>query len=213
MNSKDGALFTDERSNPKFAEAAEASRELGLKSYAGGWPTMANWRNAPYYPFTHSSNWTTISDITPSQEVNNPALLAGTLAIGSMIRVRAAGTVGSAAGTSATTMGLYLNGAASGTQIAISASETPATSTVNNWQAEFCINVVTIGSSGTLTCSGWVVGLNATQITYILVPTTQPANPAINTTVNNSITLAASWGTGASGNTFTTNFFVVEQFN
>jgi hypothetical protein len=199
--------------DPVIGEMAHVARILDAEDYAGGWVQMANWGNTPYYPFTHSSSWTTISDITPSEEVNVPCLAAGTLKIGGMIRVRAAGTIGSAAGTATTIVGLYLNGAATGTAIATSASATPATATVQNWQAEFVINIVTVGTTGTLTCQGWIIGISATPATTLLVPTVQPANQTINTTINNGISFAASWGTGAAGNTYTTNFFAVEQFN
>jgi hypothetical protein len=174
---------------------------------------MMNWKNAPYYPFTHTANWTTMADITPSQEVNNPCLPANSLPTGTMLKVHAWGIVGSAAGTATSIMGLYLNGSAAGTAIATSASYTPATATVQLWQADFWITILTEGSSGTLQCGGQLIGVSATPATALLVPATQPAAATINTTVANGISLGASWGTGATGNLYTVDGFVVVQYN
>jgi hypothetical protein len=121
--------------------------------------------------------------------------------------------MGSAAGTATTTMGLYLNGAASGTQMCISANATPPTSTVNIWRAEFMSTVLTIGATGTIQTAGEAVGIGATVTTPVLIPATLPAAATINTAQANSITLAVGWSVSAAGNTFSVYGFTVEMLN
>lgn len=179
---------------------ADRARLLDAKLYPGGWPQLMNYADQGA-AFTHASNWTTISDICQVQQASIPANF---LHVGSVLYIHSWGIVGSAAGTSASTVGLYLNGAAAGVQMSISASATPATATVQCWNSDMWATVQTIGSSGTISTAGTIIGISATPATLLLVPATIPAAATINTTVANSITIAASWVTGAAGNLYTT---------
>jgi hypothetical protein len=204
---------TEEQIGRFFSEDIEkwARASKGLRMYAGGWPTLLNWE----YPdqggaIVAKNTYTTIADICNAQ---SPFIPANTLKTGTILRITAWGTVGSAAGTATTTMGLYLNGAASGTQIAITASQTPATSTVNCWYLEAQATILTIGSSGTMSTIGNVTGIGTTATTPVIMPATLPAAAAVNTTQANSITVAASWSVSAAGNTYSVYGFTVEQLN
>lgn len=182
--------------------------------FDGGWPKLMNWKEQYAAPVTNSS-FSTIINIGATQTPNLPA---NSLVIGTALEIIAWGTIGSAAGTATTTLGLMLNGGANGaagggTALAVTASETPATSTVLNWHLNARAVIVTEGSSGTIQTSGFVVGIGATQATVILMPTTQAAAAAINTTTANYINLTATWSTSASGNTYTVNGFYVKQLN
>lgn len=197
--------------DPELARMAEIAAELDAESYSGGWVQLLNWTDPEQGAAVSAKNtFTTIQDICNPQR---PFIPANSLSVGTILRINALGTVGSAAGTATTTMALYLNGAAAGTQIAVTASETPATSTVNIWQLNAYAVILTIGSAGTMQTMGQVTGLNATQATNIMFPATLPAAAAVNTTQANSMTVAASWGTSAAGNTYSVYVFTVEQLN
>lgn len=198
---------------PELANMAKVATDLGAMMYPGGWVQLMNWANLGNYPAPAKNTYTSIADITATSEVNAPCLPALSLKVGAQLHIVTWGTSGSAAGTATTTIGHYLNGAASGTQMSISASQTPATSTVNNWRLESYAVVSAIGSSGTILTSGILLGLNATATTNVLVPTTQPSAAAINTENNNGITTAASWSLSAAGNTYTVNGHMVFLFN
>src|ERR1700679_1967871 len=75
-------------SDPEIAEMMRVSAELDAKNFAGGWCQLLNYRNTDAYPFTHTANWTTISDITSASEVNAPCIPANSLDIGSLFHVR-----------------------------------------------------------------------------------------------------------------------------
>ena len=156
------------------------------------------------------NTYTTIADIVNAQRAFIPA---GSLNVGTLLRTKVWGTLGSAAGTATATLAAYLNGAASGVALATSAAATPATSTVNVWMAEFLSTVLTIGSAGTIQTVGQAVGLGATATTPIIIPATLPAASALNTTQANSITVAVGWSVSAAGNTFSVFGFSVEQLN
>ncbi len=198
-------LFKPKRDCYRFHDkglgaTAELARLLDAKLYPGGWPQLMNYADQGA-AFTHSSSWTTISDICGAQQASIPA---NSLHVGSVLYIHSWGIVGSAAGSSASTVGLYLNGAAAGTQLSISASATPATATVQCWNSDMWATVQTIGASGTISTAGTIVGISATPATLLLVPATIPTAAVINTTIANSITIAASWVTGAAGNLYTT---------
>ena len=197
--------------DPKLAELAEIAEEARATAYAGGWVQLLNWANPNQSAaVTAKSTYTTIADICNPQTNFIPA---NSLQTGSQLHFHAWGSYGSAAGTATTTMGLYLNGAASGTQLVISASATPPTSTVNLWVLDVYATVLTVGSAGTIQPGGYILGLGATTTTPILLPATLPAATTINTTQANSVTIAASWNTSAAGNTYSVYGYDVELFN
>lgn len=195
----------------ELEKMARIADELKMGMLEGGWPQLLNCD----YPEQGSAivaknTYTAMADICNAQK---PFIQANTLKPGTILRVTAWGSIGSAAGTATTTMALYLNGAASGTQLAVTAAQTPPTSTVNAWHLEANLTVLTQGASGTIQTLGNVIGINATTTTMVLLPATVPAAAAINTTNNNSITIAATWSVSAAGNTYSVYGFTVEQLN
>lgn len=194
------ARFADPRSNPDIARMAEIAADLEAKAFQGGWVQLANFDNPEQgSAIVAKASFTTIQDICNPQKSFIPA---NSLHVGSQLRMHAWGTVGSAAGTATSTMGLYLNGAAGGTVLAVSAAQTPPTSTVNCWHLDAYATVLTIGTGGTIQVSGVIIGIAATQSTPVMMPATLPAAAAINTTQANGVTVAASWNTSAAGNTY-----------
>ena len=193
---------------------ARLAEERDLTMYDAGWPKLMNWKEQALAIATNNS-FTTIINIGATQTPNIPA---NTLVSGSHLRVRAWGTIGSAAGTATFTMGLMLNGGANGaagagTALAVTASQTPATSTVNNWFLDAESIVVTAGSGGTIQTLGVLIGVGATASTPVLMPATQAAAATLNTTVANYVNLTATWSVSAAGNTITVNGFSVELLN
>jgi hypothetical protein len=155
------------------------------------------------------NSFTAATLISPT---NRPVFPANSLSVGTQIYIHTWGSYGSAAGTATTTLGYYLNGSA-GTQVIVSASATPPSSTVNVFHLEAWFTVLTIGSSGTIQGSGYIIGLGTTTTTPILLPATLPAAAAINTTTANSLDLVATWSSGVSGNTYTVYGHDVFQMN
>ena len=193
---------------------ARLAESLGAKAYDGGWPKLMNWKEQAL-AITSNSSFTTIINIGATQTPNIPA---NTLVIGSHLRVRAWGSLGSAAGTATYNIGLMLNGGANGaagagTALASSATQTPATSTVNTWFYDSECVVITTGTGGTIQTFGILHGFGATASTPILVPATQAAAATLNTTVANYINLTAVCSASAAGNTITVNGFSVELLN
>ena len=172
---------------------------------------MANWQMQG--AAVTKNTYTTMADLIVTQ----PFLAPNAMVVGSMYHVHAFGTIGSAAGTATTIMALYLNGAASGVNIASTASQTPATSTALLWHLDAWITVQTVGTAGTALGCGWVVGIGATQATNVpLGVTATPTTAATfvcNTTTANYISLSQSWSASAAGNTTTVYGFSVEQLN
>ena len=177
--------------DPSIERMAQVAYDLQAEMYSGGWVQLLNW-SAPEQgsAVVAKNTYTTIADIVNAQRAFIPA---GSLNVGTLLRTKVWGTLGSAAGTATATLAAYLNGAASGVALATSAAATPATSTVNVWMAEFLSTVLTIGSAGTIQTVGQAVGLGATATTPIIIPATLPAASALNTTQANSITVAVGW--------------------
>ena len=200
--------------DPELARLARLAESLGAKAYDGGWPKLMNWKEQAL-AITSNASYTTIINIGATQTPNIPA---NTLVVGSHLRVRGWGTVGSAAGTATMTLGLMLNGGANGaagagTALAVTASQTPATSTANNWFLDAECIVITVGTGGTIQTLGTVIGLNATASTPVLMPASQVAAATLNTTVANYINLTSTYSVSAAGNTITVNGFSVELLN
>jgi len=197
--------------DPSIERMAEIAHDLNATMYSGGWVNLLNFDSPEQdTAVTPKNTFTTMADICNPQR---PFIPANSVKTGTIFRIMAWGTVGSAAGTATTTMGLYLNGAAAGTQLAVTAAQTPATSTVNCWNMDTQARVVSIGAAGTIVTIGDVMGINATATTGVLMPATLPAAAAFNTTQANSITIAASWSVSAAGNTYSVHGFTVEQLN
>ena len=195
-----------------IADIAKLAQKLDAQMYPGGWVQLVNYAvgdtqlsAAPtaVNTFTVATNLiTTPPNFIPANSLN----------VGSVLRIRAAGTIGSAAGTATTTFGFGFGGA-SGVSMVVSASQTPPTSTVQTWIAEVYTNILTVGSSGTGYSIGYVMGIGATPATNILLPATTVATSVINTSAANYIAPYATWSASAAGNTYSTYQFSVEQLN
>jgi hypothetical protein len=177
-----------------------------IKAYAGGWPQLVNWQTCGQG--TSQASFTTLQAIGLTQQ---PNIAPNTVNVGTMFHFVGFGIVGSAAGTATTTFGVDING--TGTAIMISASQTPATSTVNEWHFDGKSIGVSVGASGTVQSSGLVIGLGATASTPVLVPATQAAAATFNTQNANFFNLVASWSASAAGNLYQVNGFAVLQYN
>jgi hypothetical protein len=198
--------------DPAIAELAELARKYDAQLYPGGWVQLIDWSvgntqlsAAPtaVNSFTAATNLITVPpNFIPANSLN----------VGTVLRIRAAGTIGSAAGTATTTFGFGFGGAA-GVSMVVSASQTPPTSTVQTWFSEVYTNILTVGSSGTGYTIGYIVGIGATPATNIIMPATTVATSVINTTAANYIAPYATWSASAAGNTYSTYQFSVEQLN
>jgi hypothetical protein len=179
-----------------------------VKAYAAGWPNLVNWETCG--AAASNTTFTTLQQIGVTQQPNifpSPGMNAP----GLVWHMVAFGIVGSAAGTATTTFGIDLNGTA--TAVAISASQTPPTSTVQTWQYTSMSTLISVGASGTIQTSGNVTGVNATPATNVIIPATQAAAATFNTTVANYFNLVASWSVSAAGNLYGVNGFAVVQYN
>jgi len=198
--------------DPALAEVAELAKKLDAQMYPGGWVQLVNYAVGDTQLAAAPSAVNTFTAATNLITTPPNFIPANSLNVGTVLRIRAAGTIGSAAGTATTTFGFGFGGAA-GVSMVVSASQTPPTSTVQTWFSEVYTNILTVGSSGTGYSIGYVVGIGATPATNILLPATTVATSVINTTAANYIAPYATWSASASGNTYTTYQFSVEQLN
>ena len=199
--------------DPAIAELAELARKIDAQMYPGGWVQLVNYAvgdtqlSAAPIALNNFTAATNLIFPTPPNFIP-----ANSLNVGSVLRIRAAGTIGSVGGTATTTFGFGFGGA-SGVSMVVSASQTPPTATVQTWIAEVYTNILTVGASGTGYSIGYVMGIGATPATNILLPATTVATTVINTTAANYIAPYATWSTSAVGNTYSTYQFTVEQLN
>jgi hypothetical protein len=195
--------------DPELQAAAEIARRHDVKALKGGWPQLVNVETCGQG--ASNNTFTTLQAIGLTQQ---PNIAANTMTggnDGTQFHVKGFGIIGSAAGTATTTFGVDLNGTT--TAVMISASQTPATATVQTWQFDAMISVLTAGAAGTLQTSGTLTGTGATPASNILVPATQPTAPAVNTQQANYLNLVASWSASAAGNLYQVNGFWVLQYN
>lgn len=195
--------------DPEVAKLAKVARDLSAQNYSGGWVNLCNYGDMETVPAAVNTFTTTTCIVSPAPR---PFIPANSVNIGTRFRIRGWGTVSSVAGTATTTIGIAIGGTG-GTVISASANQTPATTTVFTWWAEFEAIVLTVGPSGTIIGGGWALGLNATPTTAILIPASAPASVTMNTTVANSITINAVWSTSSASNTYTCYGGSVEQLN
>jgi hypothetical protein len=203
------ARFDEGRSDPTIRNMAEIAAELDAKSYAGGWVNLLNWQDLNTAPAAVNTFTTTTCIASPTPRAFIPA---NSLALGTRLRMRSWGSLSSVAGTATTTIGAALNGTG-GTVICVSAAQTPATTTVFTWWAEFEFTVMAVGASPTIIGGGNALGLNATPTTVIIIPASAPAAVAFVQTQANSITPNATWSASSASNTYTTYGYTVEQLN
>ena len=198
--------------NPELERAALIAQGLDASAFVGGWVQNLNTQIGDAPPATPAAvnTFTTFQSIMPATWLPENFIPANTLKPSSVLRLRAQGTIGSAAGTATTIMSFYLNNSV---QIAASASQTPGTSTANVWLFEMDIHMVTTGATGTGYGLGILLGINATAVTDIIVPAATPATFSINTTVANYIGIGASWNTSAAGNTYSVYNLTCEQLS
>jgi hypothetical protein len=195
--------------DPELQAAAEIARRGDVKALKPGWPQLMNPETCGQAP--SNNTFTTLQAIGMTQQPNlQPNTLTGGND-GTQFHIKGFGILGSAAGTATTTFGVDLNGTA--TAVMISASMTPATATVQTWQFDSMVSVLTAGSGGTLQASGTLTGTTATPANNVLIPATQPAAPTVNTQTANFFNLVASWSVSAAGNLYQVNGFWVLQYN
>lgn len=195
--------------DPELGEVAEFAKRH--KAHLGplGYVQMLNWQDTEGLGVqVYNAGWTTIADIYPWQ----PRLPANSVNVGTQFRFTGWGTYGITS-TPTTTMGIYANGAASGTQLAITASQSPTAATVNCWQMQAYGLVTATGSSGTIRVAGDVIGIGATATTPILMPAATILSATLNTQQANSFAIAASWSASSASNTYSTYGWLVEQLN
>ena len=180
-----------------------------MKALKGGWPQLVNFETCGQGP--SNNTFTTLQAIGLTQQPNIDAnrMIGGN--DGTQFHIKGFGIIGSAAGTATTTFGVDLNGL--GTAVDISAAMTPATATVQTWQYDAMVSVLTAGVTGTLQSSGTLTGTTATPANNILVPATQAAATTVNTQQANFFNLVASWSLSAAGNLWQVNGFWVLQYN
>ena len=198
--------------DPAIADIAKLAQKLDAQMYPGGWVQLVNYAVGDTQLSAAPTAVNTFTSATNLITTPPNFIPANSLNVGSVLRIRAAGTIGSAAGTATTTFGFGFGGA-SGVSMVVSASQTPPTSTVQTWIAEVYTNILTVGSSGTGYSIGYVMGIGATPATNILLPATTVATSVINTSAANYIAPYATWSASAAGNTYSTYQFSVEQLN
>jgi len=151
---------------------------------------------------TPLANTTTATDISPLPQYQSQTF--GQMYVGQKWLFKASG-IYSNTSTPTLTIGFYYGGAAAGTLLAATPSITTTTAaTAWPWEAELMMEVRSVGSSGTVWCKGWFD--NPTTISAFTrygMPATQTQPITINTTVNSTLTIAATWGAANSSNTIT----------
>lgn len=153
---------------------------------------------------------TTLTDISPAPQLVLPAnYMYG----GQRFRIEAYG-IHSTTGTPTLLLGAYYGGVA-GTLLAATAANATASGAASYpWQLRLNIRVATIGSSGTVWCSGWAkVGSSLTALTEYALPSSQTQPITINTTTANALTIGAQWGTSSASNTITCEDAYIEALS
>ena len=156
------------------------------------------------------ANTTTITDISPTPQLTLPA---GYMYIGQRLRVIGYG-IFSTTGTPNLTLGVYYGGVA-GTLLAGTGTVATGSGAASwPWRLQLEIRVVTLGSSGTVWCNGWVTASSSlTATTLLWIPNSQTQPITINTTTANALTIGATWGSASSSNTITCEDMYIEAIS
>lgn len=149
---------------------------------------------------TALANSTTLTDISPAPQLTLPA---NYLFVNQRLRLTAYGIFSSASAPTLL-LGAYYGGIA-GTALAATAANTIGNGTNWPWQLWLDIYVRSVGSSGTVWCSGQVaIATSLTQpATPYWLPSSQTMPVTINTTTANALTVGAQWGTPSASDTIT----------
>lgn len=154
------------------------------------------------------ANSAVAGDISPLPQLVLPAnFLTDT----SVLRVTASGLFSTTA-TPTLILGVYYGGVA-GTKLAATGATTTASGAVNlPWRLEATTTVRTIGSTGTVMTTGYVLlGTSLTAFSVIPIDAAAQATVTINTTAANTLTVGATWGTASASNTITLNQLLIES--
>lgn len=159
-----------------------------------------------------ANNFTTAADISPLPQFQTQTY--GQMYVGQRWRLTAWG-IYSNTSTPNLTIGFWYGGAAAGTLLA--ATPTIVTTTGASswpWEAELKLEVRTTGATGTVWSKGWFDNpTSLTACTRYVMPATQTQPITVNTTVNSTLTIAATWGTASASNTITCEGWQIEQLN
>jgi|SRR5579871_4948563 len=154
------------------------------------------------------SNSTTLTDISPTPNEVTPANFL--YDAGMRLWVHAAGRF-SATSTPTLKLGLYYGGVA-GTDLADTGAVTVFNATNGTWLLDAFVQVRATGASGSLLVAGQVIGIAAATSTSPL-PATAPAAVTVDLTSSKAITVGATWGAAAAGNSITVHDFFVASIN
>lgn len=156
----------------------------------------------------------TITDVSPGGLAGAIIIPAGSLDLGTTIKMGAAFTA-SNTGTPTLLIGFYYGGVA-GTALAATTAITTTTAMVN-WKWEIYLEGViqAVGTSGKFMPSRGEVHVptSLTAFTSRPIPETALAQVTIDTTLQKIITLGATWGTSSASNTLTCKHMWVETLN
>lgn len=153
---------------------------------------------------------TAATDVSPAPQYFSQTY--GPMYAGQRWRLRAYG-IFSNTSTPTLNLGFYYGGVA-GVPLLTTGTVTTTTGASSWWWLiEAMLEVLSLGSSGTISSYGWAdFPTSATAVTrQQMSATSQPAT--INTTTNSALTAGATWGTNNSSNTLTCKGFSVESMN
>lgn len=167
---------------------------MARQYWAAPIPSLHVAAGAPY------ANLNTIADVSPTPNIVLPANF---LDLGSRVRLKAYGTFSNTS-TPTLILGFYYGGVA-GVALAATTAITTTTGATNwPWRLELEGHVRSLGTSGTLMCSGKVyIPTSLTAWTLRPIPETALATVTIDTTAAKAITVGATWGTANASNTLT----------
>lgn len=155
----------------------------------------------------------TLTDISPGGNTLGQAfqLQPEQLYPGQMLRFTAAGIYSTTA-TPTLLLGLYYGGVA-GVALAATAATTTASGVSNGtWTLSAMARVISVGTTGSISTIGSVLGIAATSANPVLLPATSSSGNTvtIDTSVAKLITVGAQWGTSSASNTITCYQWAVE---
>lgn len=153
---------------------------------------------------------TTATDVSPAPQYFSQTY--GPMYAGQRWRLRAYG-IFSNTGTPTLNLGFYY-GTVTGVPLITTGAITTTTGASSWWwNIEAMLEVLSIGSSGTIECHGWAdIPTSSTAVTRLQMSATgQPVT--VNTTTNSALTAGATWGTSSASNTLTCKGFSIEQMN
>lgn len=138
-----------------------------------------------------------------------PTLYGQQLGQGTMIDIEAWGVASNTA-TPTLILGVYY-GLVAGTALAVSTAKTTTTAMSNwEWHLWYTGRVVAHGTSGSIIGSGyWRLPTSLTAWTEFRLPETAPAAVTIDTTVNKSVSIGATWSASSASNSITCHFMKV----